>query len=266
MSELAQGRFFKDYGASLDAALATKAADIEPHLVPGVIVDRGCGTGSLMNYLAAKNRKVVGIEISDELSRNRAGVIQADVCAQVFADGFVPNIVLSSVLHEIFSYHGYSTDAVMTCLESCKNELSGDGHLIIRDVWSPEPSDREYELTFAPDTWEHFLDFVNRFAGKTKVLQRNEANRTARLDEATAVEFLSKKEYLQHWDLELREVYCALPIRWLEDAANKLGMKVLVAKPIANEWIRTSRWLQGVETKGRPLPPYTNQLVVLSKN
>ena len=266
MSELAQGRFFKEYGASLDAALATKAADIEPHLVPGLIVDRGCGTGSLMDYLAAKNRKVVGIEISDELSRNRAGVIQADVCSQVFADEFVPNIVLSSVLHEIYSYNDYSTDAVTTCLESCQSELTADGRLIIRDIWSPEPSDKRYELTFSLETWDLFVDFVDRFAGKVEVVVRSDSERTVTLGEASAVEFLSKKDYVQNWDLELREVFCALPIPWFEEAARKLGMKVLVAKPIANEWLRTSRWLHGVQTKGRPLPPYTNQLIVLGKN
>src|SRR5207248_1544549 len=48
MPELAEGRFFDSYGASMDAALESKVRDIEPWLVPGLVVDRGCGTGAFM--------------------------------------------------------------------------------------------------------------------------------------------------------------------------------------------------------------------------
>src|SRR5581483_11790476 len=137
MPELAAGRFFDTYGASMDAALAAKAADIEPWLTPGLVVDRGCGTGSLMRRLAAADRKVVGIDISEELSRTHAGVILANIMDPVFADGFVENIVLSSVMHEVYSYQGNSMAAVVVCLSNCARELHPGGRIIIRDMWAP---------------------------------------------------------------------------------------------------------------------------------
>ena len=72
MTEVAEGRFFEAYGASMDAALEAKVQDIEPWLVRGLVVDRGCGRGSFMDYLAGRDWKVVGVELSDELSRRHA--------------------------------------------------------------------------------------------------------------------------------------------------------------------------------------------------
>ena len=119
MPELTAGRFFDAYGAAMDASLEEKVKSIEPWLIPGLVVDRGCGTGGFMKYLAARGWKVVGVEISDELSKKEPGVIQADVVDPVFADNFVQNIVMSSVMHEVYSYNVYAMSAVTVCLTIC---------------------------------------------------------------------------------------------------------------------------------------------------
>jgi SAM-dependent methyltransferase len=260
--ELAQGRFFDAYGASMDAALEAKVRDIEPWLVPGLVVDRGCGTGALLRYLAARDRKVVGIELSDELSRRHPGVIQANVMDPVFAEGFVENIVLSSVLHEVYSYNGYSPAPVERCLATCARELRPGGRIIIRDIWSPEPGPPVHDLELDPGAWERFLDFRARFPGRVECEDGRNGERRIRLSTTSAVEFLSKKDYQRHWDLELKEVYCALPLSSYRRFASALGLEVIRGEPVRNSWIVDSRWSQGVRGD---FPAFTNQLVVLGK-
>lgn len=193
MAELAEGRFYDAYGASMDAALEAKVGDIEPWLVPGLVVDRGCGTGAFLKYLAARDRKVVGVELSDELSRRNPGVIQANVMDPVFADGFVENIVLSSVMHEVYSYNGYSLAPVVICLSNCARELRSKGRVIIRDIWSPEPGAPCHELEMDPPVWSLFLDFCARTPRPIECDAIHEARKSVRMSTRTAVEFLSKK-------------------------------------------------------------------------
>ncbi len=262
MAELAAGRFFDAYGASMDAALEAKVKDIEPWLAPGLVVDRGCGTGSFMKYLAARNRKVVGVELSDALSLKESGVIQANVMDPVFADGFVENIVLSSVMHEVFSYNGYSLAAVVVCLSHCARELKPGGRIIVRDIWSPEPGDPVHALQMDEPAFAKFVDLIERCPVPLDVSDVDRGARTARLSTQAAVEFLSKKDYDKHWELELKEVYTSVPLSFYRETASTLKLKMVHAAPVKNEWILSNRWVNGV--KG-DLPEYTNHVVVLEK-
>lgn len=262
MPELGAGRFFDAYGASLDAALEAKVRDIVPWLVPGLVVDRGCGTGAFMRYLAARNRKVVGVEVSEELSREEAGVIQANVMDPVFADGFVENVVLSSVMHEVYSYNGYSLAAAVICLSNCARELRRGGRIVVRDVWSPERGAPERTLEMDDDVFALFRDFLARTPEPVEADSLDERRRSARLSTRAAVEFLSKKDYRQHWDLELREVYTATPLSAYREIAAALKLEVTHAAAVRNDWIVENRWRNGVRGD---LPEFTNQLVVLSK-
>jgi SAM-dependent methyltransferase len=254
------GRFFDAYGASMDAALAEKVRDIEPWLVPGLVVDRGCGTGALMKYLASRNRKVVGVELSDELSKQNPGVIRANVMDPVFADGFVENIVLSSVMHEVFSYQGYSMAPVVVCLSNCARELKPGGRIIIRDLWAPEPGPAAHTLEMEPEVWDRFGDFRSRFPIPVEASEAGP--RTVRLSTRWAVEFLSKKDYGRHWDLEMKEVYTSVPLSAYREIAASLKLQVMHAAPIRNDWIVAHRWSIGVRGN---LPEFTNQIIVLSR-
>lgn len=273
MELVKSGRMFDAYGAAMDAALEDKAKDIEPWLVPGLIVDRGCGTGSLMNYLANKGHKIVGVEVSDTLTKGHVGVVMADVLDPVFADGFASNIILSSVLHEVYSYKGYSLYAVAACIANCARELRRGGRLIIRDIWSPEVGGlNDIRLTLHSDTadklWQYDklcplnIDTANDLHVWEWVSEL-EADVSVRL----AVEFLSKKDYTEHWPLEAKEIYTGVPMSEIEKMAKPLGLKLLEAKPIRNEWIIENRWKKDahwerLHGKGEL---YTNQLVVLEK-
>jgi len=265
MVEPAQsGRFYDAYGASMDAALEAKIMDIEPWLKGGLVVDRGCGTGALAKYLAAKGHKVVGIDLSDSLWKDEPGVIHADIMDPVFADGFVNNVILSSVMHEVYSYHGCSRAAVVVCLANSARELKPGGSIVIRDIWSPEADAEAVELEFEKDTHERFMDFSCKWPERKGAFTEMTHLGPYRgyVPMRVAVEFLAKKDYIRHWDLELREVYTALPLSFYREVAGVLGLMVREAKPIRNDWIIENRWSRGVRGD---LPPYTNQIIVLEK-
>ena len=279
MPELTTGRMFGAYGASMDAALADKAKDIEPHLVPGLIIDRGCGTGALMEYLARRKHTVVGVEISDTLTLDHVGVVHADINAPVFADGFASNVILSSVLHEVYSYKGYSLYPVLACLANCAREIHSGGRIIIRDIWSPESNiinnvrmfmgksdfDKAHELSSYQmknhpiDNDLNMFDYVfpdNRESGTYEVV----------CGPRFAVEFLSKKDYTGHWKLELAETYTSVKISELREMAASIGLKVIYAEPIVNNWIMKNRWKKNIKILMRDkFELYTNQLIVLEK-
>lgn len=277
--ELTSGRMFGAYGSMMDAALADKTKDIEPWLVDGLVVDRGCGTGALMDYLARKNRKVVGVELSDQLSKEHVGVINADINAPVFADGFASNVILSSVLHEVFSYKGHSLYPVLACLANSARELRSGGRIIIRDIWTPQSNcinnirlfvdnatftkARElskYHIERHPvDNDLNMYDYVipdNRESGTYEIV----------CGLRFAVEFLSKKDYTGHWKLELGETYTSVKISELVEMAGALGLNVIHAEPMTNKWIIKNRWKKGVRILMRgKMEMYTNQLIVLEK-
>jgi hypothetical protein len=215
-----------------------------------------------MKYLASRNRKVVGIETSDELSRQEAGVILANVMDPVFADGFVANVVLSSVMHEVYSYNGYALAPVLVCLASSARELRPGGRIIIRDLWAPEPGEPVHTLTMDESAWARFLDFQQRCPHHVALADLDPGRRSVRLSTRWAVEFLSKKDYVQHWDLELGEVYTSVPLSAYREMAAALRLKVVAAEPLRNEWIIRNRWQAGVAGN---LPEFTNQRVVLEK-
>ncbi|MBI4132311.1 MAG: methyltransferase domain-containing protein [Candidatus Sungbacteria bacterium] len=263
-AKLPFGRFYDAYGASMDAALEAKINDIEPWLKGGLVVDRGCGTGALARYLATKGHKIVGVDLSDSLWKDEPGAIHADIMDPVFADGFVNHVILSSVMHEVYSYHGCSRAAAVVCLANSARELKSGGSIIIRDIWSPEEDGTTLELEFDLETYQRFCNFESRWPeskGPVTVMHQT-ATRRGTLPVRVAVEFLAKKDYTQHWDLELREVYTALPISFYREVAGVLGLTVREAKPIRNDWIIENRWSKGVRGE---LPPYTNQLIVFEK-
>lgn len=274
MELVKSGRMFDAYGAAMDAALEDKAKDIEPWLVPGLTIDRGCGTGALMNHLAKKGHKIVGVEVSDTLSKGRVGVVMADVLDPVFADGFASNIILSSVLHEVYSYKGYSLYAVAACLANCARELRRGGRLVIRDIWSPEPGGlNDLSLTMEKAVADKLRDYEQKILAlrpdDNDLLPWDwDGGATAHMSVRLAVEFLSKKDYNEHWDLEVREIYTGVPMSEIERMAKPLGLRLLEAKPVLNGWIVENRWSRGAQWSwnfGRVGQLFTNQLVVLEK-
>jgi len=169
---------------------------------------------------------------------------------------------MSSVLHEVYSYNDYSMSAVIVCLSNCARELKPGGRIIVRDIWSPEPDKPRWRLEMEPEVWDLFLDLHDRSPEPLRCDELDSARRTARFSTAAAVELLSKKDYRQHWELELKERYTSVPLSTFHEVAHTLELNILHAEPSRNNWIVENRWRKDVRGE---LPGFTNQLVVLEK-
>lgn len=108
----------------------------------GIIVDVGCGDGSLVKALSAAGYNAVGIDASDQALARCAenGVIAYQGAAHTldtvltsagFAAGEVDAFICSAVLHEVFSYG--SLAEVETLFAAMSTMLAPGGRIIVRD-------------------------------------------------------------------------------------------------------------------------------------
>lgn len=252
-------RPFADYAAMSEPARRSRFADIAPHLGPGLVVDRGCGTGELMRDLRAAGHEVVGVDLNPRRCTDD-GVINADLSTTLFPPGTVSSVILSSVLHEVYSYAGCSMTAVLEALRVCAAELRPGGRIVIRDVWAPEDGDPILEMRFAAPVWERFRDFLARSPATLCWDQLDDEAHTVRLSERTAVEFLTKKDFEHNWDVEIGEVHSGVALGDYRAMASALHLDVIRADAVRHEWIIDSWWRRGVSGS---LPRATTQVVVL---
>src|SRR5262245_48897194 len=119
------------YFAGMDATMRQKLAFVGAHFLldPGSrIADMGCGSGSGTHQLPLLNLKiqVIGVDINPESVRlarekhklpNLAFVVD-DVAEPIFADEPLDGILSSSTLHHVYTFNGYSREAVRRALRS----------------------------------------------------------------------------------------------------------------------------------------------------
>src|SRR5262249_10331529 len=283
--ELSTGRNFRVYAAGMDASLAVKIDDICPHVRPGTIVDKGCGTGKLLVHLSAAwpSSRIVGIDVSKELLRTakiqpyphpNVTILQGNIIQQHFPARSVSTVIFSSVIHEIFSYNGYDRDAVRQALRNTRIELESAGRVIIRDGVKPEGGNvwmrcdgvteqrfRRFARDFKSNSPSPGVAYEERIHDGRSwfVLSIHDAN-----------EFLSKKDYLENWVIEVNEEFGVFTLAEWRGELEALGHRILEARSYVNPWILEHRyrgrvWLRadGGDRPGAELPfPDTTALIV----
>jgi len=141
--ELCSGRDFAVYSQGMDASMSVKINDICPYVLAGKIVDKGCGTGTLLIHLSTlfADSQIVGVDLSRELLRrslaqqypnHNVSVVKANIIHRRFADNSLSTVIFSSVMHEVYSYTGYDRDQVRLALANTWHELAPHGRIIIR--------------------------------------------------------------------------------------------------------------------------------------
>jgi hypothetical protein len=119
------------------------------------------------------------------------------------------------------------------------------------------------------------VDFKKRSAnpGVRFVERELEGQKWFLLSMHDANEFLSKKDYLENWDVETQEEFGTFTLTEWKQELEALGMRVLEARSYLNEWIETNRyedqvWLHA-DAGGRPglrLPfPHSTAVIVAEK-
>jgi SAM-dependent methyltransferase len=277
--ELGHLRDFSSYGAQMDASLKQKLEDLLPWVVPGLIVDKGCGTGKLLVELSRiwPQSGFVGVDLSREFLRlcdentyfsEELALIAGNIIDRQLEPGTASTVIFSSVTHEIYSYTGYSLSELDRALVNAATELKSGGRMLMRDGVSP--GNAPWRMRFLnAQTRAQFEKFAVEFkhgqGAKHEWVGRDEVRLSAHL----ANEFVCKKDYLKNWHIEVHEEYGALTLEGWGEALKKAGLKPRLLKGYVNEWIAKNRYQGTVELfddAGSPLPwPATNCVVVGEK-
>jgi SAM-dependent methyltransferase len=282
--ELSTGRDFKVYAAGMDASLALKISDLCPHIRPGTIVDKGCGTGTLLVHLSTlfPDSQIIGMDLSRELLRtaesqyypnHNVSIVKGNIIHERFAPGTLSTVLFSSVIHEVYSYNGYDRDQVRLALANTRRELRPGGRVLIRDGVKPEGGhvwmccDEETErrfrklaVEFKAKSANPGVSFKERELGGRRwfVLGLHEAN-----------EFLSKKDYLVNWAIEVNEEFGVFTLAEWRQELEALGYRIVEARSYCNPWILENRyrgrvWLHADErTKPGKVIPFPDTTAVL---
>src|SRR5262249_24661312 len=133
--------------------------------------------------------------------------VLGDIIKSHFPTGTVSTVIFSSVIHEIFSYNGYSRDNVRLALRNTRTELEPHGRVIIRDGVRPEEG--TVWMRCDAETEQRFRRFAHDFKSSSDspgvgFVERVYDGRTwFVLSLHAANEFLSKKDYLENWAIEV---------------------------------------------------------------
>lgn len=222
----------KEYIEQMDSSMNDKALMLN-YAKGNTIMDMGCASGSLLKMAHHKFPKANLIGMDKDLSVFNKGehpvsgiytptgvytigapvfspqLIESDVLdldKHVYA-GEVDTFIFSSILHEVYSYNGFSRDAVESVLMQAIRLLPVGGRLIIRDGVKPHTNEKRYIK---------FVDFKDVLLAKQyaedfkgyNVKIETVSKDTIALDEQDAMEFLYTYTWGgEHYKREVQEQY-----------------------------------------------------------
>lgn len=157
--KLATDEAFQQYAVEMNRNVDEKTRVIDEQLPElkknDVVVDLGCASGQVVNQLAALHPDsfFVGMDLSISFLEKfykdqtkhlpNVGFVQANGYELPFAKKSVKAFILSSFLHEIYSYESvegtsFSKDNIALLFNNLKKCLTSDGEIIIKDPAKPE--------------------------------------------------------------------------------------------------------------------------------
>ena len=258
------------YYAGMDSTMRQKLAFVGAHFLldPGSrIADMGCGSGYGTYQLALLNPHVtvIGVDINPESVRIASEKYQlpnlefivGDASEPIFADDPLDGILSSSTLHHVYTFNGYSRDAVRRALASHMGCLRNGGVFVLRDFVMP-PGNGHVLLELPRDSASDFsdADLLVRFSQTARPLdsrcgpgffleeidpQRSDT-RLFRLAHKWAAEFVLRKDYRSGWDVELLEEYTYFTADEFASELATAGGRLVCAKPYWNPWIVKNRF------------------------
>jgi SAM-dependent methyltransferase len=207
------------YLASMNSARSDKERMLD-YVKPGRIVEIGPGGGIVLDLLEARflDAEVIGVDLSREViaaleSRARTGnhrwkvvLGAAEQLPDLVPPASVDSVVFCSILHEVYSYTGFSMTSVRDVIRAAWATLRPGGRIVIRDGVMPPPGTRRIKL-LAADARPTFDLYVEQFEGR-KMRYREIAADRVEMPSEDAMEFL----YTYTWGpasfpYEVRELY-----------------------------------------------------------
>lgn len=172
----------EEYYARMASSIGDKAK-LLPFVSGSRILEIGFGGGELMNILHNEGYEVYGLDASAvSVSKVKDAAYHANV-REGYADeilnhwneGFFDTIVLSSVMHEVFSYgnrdgkHKHSLSAIGSTLDVIFAALAPGGKVVIRDGVLASDWDRKVEVVMLNEDVQGVKNYLEAQPFKNRV-------------------------------------------------------------------------------------------------
>ena len=249
-ADITETRDYNNYAKGMDQNIEFKFNDIHPFVVPGKIVDAGCGTGSLIWHLAKKFEEsdIIGIEATrkfyefcklQQYPNPFVFFYRRNVLYQNFKENTINTFIYSSILHEIYSY--INEKSLKKILENTYKQLAFRGRVIIRDVVGPENGKKKIlmelnshdgknqgEIKFL-STYSKFYRFAKDFIPrKIKFREKKiDGKNFIELSLQDAYEFMSKMNYVDNWQSEMHEEFGFWDFNKWKEELKKAGFEIV---------------------------------------
>lgn len=245
---------FETYSKGMEKSAIEKAR-ILPFVKEGNIMEVGCGCGTVLELLSRyqPESNVYGTDISDTMlkrskerkyTNNNITILKAEAKEEVFKEKTLDTIIFCSVLHEVYSYSGYSQKNVEDTIENAYKMLKPNGRLIIRDGVKPE--EKTIYIKFKKEEVEKkFYRFAEEF-GPYRIEYKKEED-LVKLKKHDAMEFLSKYTYNENWDIEVKEKFGALTKEEYCSMIEKKGFKIIHLESYLIDFLRETHYEKDVE-------------------
>lgn len=286
--------------ANMDVTMRQKLAFISAHfqLHDGArILDIGCGSGKGSHDMAVINPRlhVTGLDYDQDYINKAQGqyeqqnldFVQGDARALDDGIGMFDAILNSSLMHEVYSFNGYSERAVIDSLRSQLGRLNPGGVILIRDFMRPAQPDAMVYLDLPPNAHKDGdMSYPDRLLEYSRIANSENPESTRGficehvetlpdrwerfyLPQDWAYEFIWRKEYLTRFEREAHEKYGVWTARQYREIPEGMGARVVYQAPYYNPWI-AKNWHEGkfrmFDAQMKPLQaPPSNYITLIQK-
>ncbi len=262
---------YQQYLEAMDAISIEKVASASTFFEPGkgnLLIDVGMASGTSSAILAKlfPEMQIIGVDINPqmvEIARNNYQLpnlsfqLEDGEKLSGFEPGTISGFFNCSSIHHITSYNQYDNNRALNTIKRQVDLLKDRGVLVVRDFVKPEekevilelstidkpdrPNDADLFLLFSKSARVLAIDSERGFPVKEVKSSKKDA-RSFRLFYSDAVEFIRRKDYYSHWEVELQEEYGYFTQKEFEECFRNSGLRIILSSPIYNQWIINNRY------------------------
>jgi SAM-dependent methyltransferase len=262
---------YLQYLSAMDKVIVEKVASASVFFDPtpgNSIVDIGMASGTSSNILAHLFPKlnIIGVDINPKMVEIASNTYNASNLEfriddgeglKTFEENTIGGFFNCSSIHHITSFNNYNSNRAFNTLKRQAALLKPGGIIVVRDFVKPPEMEVILELSdikgndrlSCSELLISFSQNARSLSNKEEkgfpiieITSQNKNSRRFRLFYADAVEFIRRKDYLDHWDIELQEEYGYFTQKEFEEIFSNLGLRTIVSYPIFNPWIVSNRY------------------------
>lgn len=245
-----------------DGVMDLKLREVLPHVRPGLVIDVGSGSGAMLRTIREMlpGTTAVGLDfqpgyLAMALANAGLPLVRGDARNVPLRRGIADTVILSSALHEIFTFGGRGTDLADRVIADLASLLKPGGHFILResvravrgkvllelrdDDGLPDRSGAAPRELSTRGKFERFChDYLPGDARRPRWRELVAGGRQlVEVDRALATEALQHMIQVDAWSVEVLEIYGVCTLQRYRSAMRRAGLSILTADAYLNPWI-----------------------------